>query len=441
MQSPPRRSELCTTVHKVSWCGSYARVLSLTSKGLRTSHPDDRRTTNHWPDAALLHVSHAGCRVELVVAGLCGFPQKQLFELPSIRVAKAVSAAIAIRIVRCISPEDTAIARSFSAEAAVLAAEPAPAPSGISRTMTTDDDQQEDFDVAASPPAPEPAQLHFDVCVTVIKGRLLQRPPPLCGNPVIDCLWGAPGDESPAGSSSNLAPGPSEADGALEESAESTTDAADLADVADGSRVHGAPVRWSTAEADDDASSPRWNYEACFAYRATHAELKSRTFSLQLVHRRWALSPIVLGSVRISLWEIASGPMKFDLPIVDTGMPARLGPPPGPTESLGRLVFSVEMVQRCDLMVSVPHVAVVMRALTHHTSRASLEASHRETTYGLSVAVTMGEEESLPTRADFDADSLLLTESAQVQHCATHDATHTVPHSHTPHNYLRIGRE
>jgi hypothetical protein len=145
--------------------------------------------------------------------------------------------------------------------------------------------------------------------------------------------------------------------------------------------------------------------QACFRYRATDQELRERKLLLRFVHRSWPVGKEnVFGACAVSLMEIASGPNKYDLPIYHpSGVPA------------GRIVFHVRMVQQCRLAITVPAVECAMRALARHTSQASQEAAHRESSYSLTASLTMaGELESQPTRAEFDRKALRLTERAQI---------------------------
>ena len=101
---------------------------------------------------------------------------------------------------------------------------------------------------------------------------------------------------------------------------------------------------------------------------------------------------------------MACGPNKFDLPLLTSR-----------GEPRGRLVFTVHMIQQCRLTVHLPKVVCAMRALAHHTSRASQEATHREMSYSLSATLTgEAEEEAPPARAEFDASSLTIKDKAQV---------------------------
>ena len=56
---------------------------------------------------------------------------------------------------------------------------------------------------------------------------------------------------------------------------------------------------------------------------------------------RWfGAPPLVVGACAVPLSEIASGPIKYDLPLLDaSGAPC------------GRLVFAVKMMQRCKLLM------------------------------------------------------------------------------------------
>ena len=167
----------------------------------------------------------------------------------------------------------------------------------------------------------------------------------------------------------------------------------------------GAPVQFATQPFDGDACDPRWDFEACFRYQATGSELTSRRIVLTFYHRSWPFgTPVHFGTCQVSLMDIATGPNKYDLPIKGVG-----------GAHAGRIVFSVQMVQQCGLSIVMPQAMVKMRALARHTSQASLEAAHRESSYFLSASLTMGESESTPTRAEFDSRGIKFTEKAQVQ--------------------------
>ena len=58
--------------------------------------------------------------------------------------------------------------------------------------------------------------------------------------------------------------------------------------------------------------------------------------------------------------------MKYDLPIIHSRG--------GVAGQAGRIVFTIQMVQRCKLTVEVPSIQCAMRPLAHHTSQESQEA-------------------------------------------------------------------
>ena len=452
---------------KVSWRGSYERILRLTDAALSTLDPGDRRETNRFMLADVLAAEHDGKQllIEVVSGGSCGLCRQQLhFAVQSVAHAAALCSAVRAKLTRTISIDDSVAARELSAESAVLSAMPRELASaqggGLAASLS-----------ASSMAKTEVDSIMFDVTVSVLKARGLPLPPPMCGGPVVECHWGGPAEEhgSSSGGESSRPPGRSRGPslarsrsasehsglqfaglaavsaspaaptgpGGLPLSSGGATADGDPAGASldsrlglspaagasldgrlhppvEGERAEGevegedlallsAPVAFSTADGEGEASNPRWNYEACFRYRATDAELRSRRFELRLVHRRWPLgTPIEFGHVRVTLADIATGPHKFDLPIIT---------PSG--SHAGRIVFQVNMVQQCGLSILIPEVACTMRALARHTSQASQEAAHREASYSLSVSLTMAEGESQATRVDFDPKSLRL-EKAQV---------------------------
>ena len=86
----------------------------------------------------------------------------------------------------------------------------------------------------------------------------------------------------------------------------------------------------------------------------------------------------------MSLMDIAQGPNKYDLPVItgatgsqraSAAAAAAATAAAAPAMSYGRIVFAVQMVQKCALTVLIPRAVVTMRALTRHTSMASQQVS------------------------------------------------------------------
>lgn len=167
----------------------------------------------------------------------------------------------------------------------------------------------------------------------------------------------------------------------------------------------GAPVFFTTGEGQFERANPRWSHEAAFSYGATHTQLRGRVFELRVCHMRWPLPPLEVGSCSVRLDKIASGPMKYDLPIVHS----RSG-------EQGRIVFTVQMIQRCRLTVELPIIQCTMRSISHHTSQASQEAAYRESAFSVTAGLTAeGEVDAPPARADFDPTTIQTTEKSQVR--------------------------
>lgn len=302
--------------------------------------------------------------------------------------------------------------------------------SGAREASRDDDDAgslcSEDFGHAARARDPE---LTFDVQITVQKARKLRPPPPLSGPPRVAVWWGVP-PHAPRPAPSPAAPGgpsdasaPSRADSSLgsrdfgtpggglcRAALSSSLSGVPVADPAFGDSsardaVARRPVCFETPPGEDDPASPRWSAGASFEYSASLAQLGSTVLRLELDHVRLApLRPSPIGACEVRLSDIASGPIKYDLPVLDAaGLPC------------GRLVFTVRMMQKCVLAVTIPWARATMRSLQRHTSEASQKASHRDADFTLTAALTMEDDECEPMRVDFDSSSLHLLDGAQVQ--------------------------
>jgi len=59
----------------------------------------------------------------------------------------------------------------------------------------------------------------------------------------------------------------------------------------------------------------RWSHESCFRYGATPAQLQSRCLLVRVTHTRPLLPRAEAGRTLVCLYDIAVGPMKFDMPL------------------------------------------------------------------------------------------------------------------------------
>ena len=406
-------------VQKISWRGTYPRLLRLNEE-LQTIDPSNHRVTNSFPFSDVLNCRMTGSEllIEVAQANLCGLLKRELrLSLGTVVRAAAVSADVRAHMVRRPTDEDSERARAVSAEASVVSAAPRDQLSG-------------DLGPSGANAGGASDPFTFDVCVCIQKARSLPVPPTLCGGPIVDCAWGVPearvehgrrgssaaataladmaqippqrgprhgsefvtGVAVGAGAASTQPPGLS-GGGAQSAEAGGAWPSGGGDDVLSLEEGLGAPVEFATQPGDGDACNPRWDYELCFRYRATGAELTSRRFVLTFFHRSWPFGQRVLfGTCDVSLNGIATGPTRYDLPVK-----AASG------DIAGRVVFSVSMVQQCGLTITIPRANVTMRATTKHTSQASQEAAHREASFSLSASLTMGEAECPPTRAEFDS--------------------------------------
>jgi hypothetical protein len=269
-------------------------------------------------------------------------------------------------------------------------------------------------------------ELTFEVQITVQKARKLRPPPALSGAPRVAVSWGVPPLAPRPPSLPATVPGPADASRATSSlgsrdfgavvgglwSAALTSSFGGLPTAEPALRDSSAadastrrPVCFETPPGEDDPASPRWNSGASFEYSATLAQLASTVLRLELDYvRLLPLRPSHIGACEVMLSDIASGPIKYDLPVLDAaGMPC------------GRLVFTVRMIQKCVLAVTLPWARATMRSLQRHTSEASQKASHRDADFTLTVALTMEADECEPMRVEFDSSSLHLLDGAQVQ--------------------------
>ncbi|KAG8463883.1 hypothetical protein KFE25_000051 [Diacronema lutheri] len=91
--------------------------------------------------------------------------------------------------------------------------------------------------------------------------------------------------------------------------------------------------------------NPRWDFERAFAYRAAAESLSEQQLVVQVFHHSPLLGDELIGSVRLSLYEVATAPMLFDLPLLDAyAKPA------------GRISLNIRMQQLCALAISLPTV-------------------------------------------------------------------------------------
>ena len=400
--------------------GQYPRLLRLDSDNISTLDASTHRCTNSFPLEQVLSCVAVGHEVLLEVAPqcgiFCGLIKHQLrFLLDSPAMASAIGAAVRSRLVRHLTAEDSERARLLAADSAVLSAAPS---DDFRASNSLSSGSNADAAPAPGTGADEaPTRYYtFDVAISIHKARNLPSPPALAGGPLVAIRWGAPAPPhvslmSTAASSTSVAGASSRRGSSVVglSAQHPLTESSPLGDAAAGADEDAedglyAPVRCTTAPGDGDACNPRWSHEACFRYRASDSELRSRRLVLNLYHRSWPFGSKEIGTCFVTLMDIATGPHRFDLPV--------LAPSGG--GHAGRIVFQVQMVQQCRLSVFVPSVTCTMRALARHTSLASQEAAHQMASYALSASLTMAEAESPPTRCDFDSKALKLTEKAQV---------------------------
>ncbi|KAL1520173.1 hypothetical protein AB1Y20_023643 [Prymnesium parvum] len=410
-------------VTKHSWRGRYARLLRLTDSGVCTLDPSDHRITNRWDVMDILSVSQRDHGVLLRLAGggsLCGGAVSTLhFSLPTVAAASALQSAIQRRLVRHLA-RDSEEGHTWlhPRQGAALASQSEPVVFVGEDSADWSLDAPSRFSSEALPPSPPKGTLAFDVHVTINKARNLPVHSFLWPNAVVQCVWGAAGEasETPSVCSSTVGtPTPprratiaTQSTPALQSSRSPLGDASQVErvsaeDIEQATHVGGAPVRFETGEGGPERSNPRWSHEVSFIYSSTEQQLRSRFFELRVVRLRWMLPPLLVGSCRVRLDKIASGPNKYDLPLHRQGL------------EQGRLVFTVHMVQQCRLTVELPKISCVMRSLAHHTSLASQEATLRESCYSLTAGLTVeAVEESMPAHAEFDVGTLDAKDMSQV---------------------------
>jgi len=315
--------------------------------------------------------------------------------------------------------------------------------SGLSRGETSRDEDDvvsmcsDDTVAPLASRARHDPELTFEVHVSVQKARNLRAPPPFAAPPRVAVSWGAPPHTTqppqltppPPWRScsvdsiaprSNSAAGSCSRDGGVRCGGVGWTSSSSLlgansvgarpgAEVYDDAFLAAAgarrPVCFETPPGEEDPSAPRWGVGASFEYAATLTQLGSAVLRLELSHPRVTPLPSSpIGACEVRLADIASGPIKYDLPVLDSlGMPC------------GRLVFTVRMLQKCMLAVTIPWAKATMRSLQRHTSEASQKASHRDADFSLTAALTMESDECEPMRVDFDSASMKLLDGAQVQ--------------------------
>jgi hypothetical protein len=123
------------------------------------------------------------------------------------------------------------------------------------------------------------------------------------------------------------------------------------------------------------SQNPRWNFERAFAYRASAESLRAQLVCVQVFHRSMLLGDVPIGAARVSLYDVATAPCLFDLPLLDAyGKPA------------GRISLNIKMQQRCALTVALPSLRVDLsrvRARTAARRARALLAWERMRTCGL----------------------------------------------------------
>mmetsp|Transcript_14289 Transcript_14289/g.38517 ORF Transcript_14289/g.38517 Transcript_14289/m.38517 type:complete len:1312 (-) Transcript_14289:446-4381(-) len=157
----------------------------------------------------------------------------------------------------------------------------------------------------------EQRTLHFDVWMRVVKARNL----PAKGfigstDAYARCLWGHRTGPQPKGSDST-------------------------------------PMICFQTDLRKRSLNPRWDFERSFLYRASAAALREQSLVVQVFHRSPLLGDEPIGSARVSLYDVATAPTLFDLPLADSfGKPT------------GRVSLNIRMQQLCSLGVSLPNVSV-----------------------------------------------------------------------------------
>lgn len=161
--------------------------------------------------------------------------------------------------------------------------------------------------------------LRFDVWLRVVKARSLPAKGLLGSTDAFArCLWGYRG---PA--------------------------AASRAAAASATHTDGTPMIAFQTDLRPRTRNPRWDFERVFLYKASAEALREQSLVVQVFHRSPILGDEPIGSVRLTLYEIATAPMLFDLPLSDGyGRPA------------GRVSLNIRMQQLCSLGVSMPSVTV-----------------------------------------------------------------------------------
>lgn len=429
---------------RVTCCDKLVTLEPFTKKIINTVELGDITAVDVIGRELVLTVA-AGTRCGLFCGLLC---HKLHFILSS--PEKATTACFGIRksLTRYLTAEDIERARVVATEAALVSAMPreqsvlpptanAPRYGDEHRTIDTVKDvmDEEVGDDMVSESVSRGDAHTFDVFIKIQKGRSLPPPPMLCSSPRVVCRWGVSmpssevdstawlpqrGRRSSVSTQNVCAHAEVLADGAVDCGVASSRARQRHAFAHDGSMETGhnhgkselsAPVECTTPEGEGDICNPRWEFEACFGYRARDAELRARRLVLSLYHETAipmlgnASRPNHFGTVSVPLIDIALGPAKYDLPVLTSS-----------GSQCGRIVFHVQMVQQCRISILLPSMTCTMRSQSRHTSLASQEASYRETSYWLSAALTMaGELESVPTCADFDPKALRFTEHTHVQ--------------------------
>ena len=412
---------------KLSWRGARARVLRLSDTSLSTHDPTNNRPTNTWPLAEVVSAEVHGLVLKLRFGGacaMCGLISPKLsFSMPDAQSATAMCAAIRAQLCRVISRESSEVHKvemqEEMGEAVLEPLDASPPPVAASRSAPELSVATPGEETQPSPgKQPPEGPMQFDVSITINKARGLPLPPLFYSNPIVECMWGV--SDGVSGSSQDLTPTVvrPEAAGSSAGGPGDMDMLQVLGGTSHGSRLRGgagdmalagvsssARVLFRTEPAPNHAANPRWGDEACFRYSATPAQLQSRLLVLRLVHARPLLPHAEAGRTQVRLHDIAVGPTKFDLPVHD-----------GAGREVGRIVFTIRMMQKCELAVSVPAATVVMRGGARHTSQASQEAAARSGAFSLTAALTVGEEgESEPIRTDFDQATLRLLEAFNME--------------------------
>ncbi|KAJ1633949.1 hypothetical protein T492DRAFT_837217 [Pavlovales sp. CCMP2436] len=196
-------------------------------------------------------------------------------------------------------------------------------------------------------PLPPADALEFDVTLRMYKARLTLREPKKLH---VHCSWGASADESGALTSASALVWCTASAKAAQAGAEPHSGGAAHAQ---GGGTHAAHA-WPTGNGQgaQDCLTVRWRSVRHFGAAVRRDELESRVLVLSVrADGVWFVPAQEVGTVRLSLLQLATGPPNYNMPILDKG-----GRP------VGRLSFSIEM-QQIDVLVCKLRIAVSTASL------------------------------------------------------------------------------